>query len=151
MPTPANSTAAPRTSTVTYPGAVDQARNVRAHLRPLLVGCPVADDVLLCASELAANAALHSRSARPGGTITIRAEVRPLEHVLIEVHDDGGPWPEHLRYPQPDAERPHGLDVIAALVADWESSPPAPAARCGSRSPGRTHERLGRFPANRAT
>jgi serine/threonine-protein kinase RsbW len=119
MPMPATSTAAPRTSTRTYPGTADQARNVRADLRPLLVGCPVADDLLLCASELAANAALHSRSARAGGTITVRAELRPGEQMRIEVRDDGGLWPEHLRCPQAGAERPHGLDILTALVSDW--------------------------------
>ena len=38
--------------------------------------CPRADDVILCASELAANAALHSRSRLPGGTFTVRATVQ---------------------------------------------------------------------------
>jgi hypothetical protein len=43
----------------------DQIRAVRADLRALLGDSPIADDVILCASELAANAALHSRSRKP--------------------------------------------------------------------------------------
>jgi hypothetical protein len=38
---------------VTYPGTADQIRVVRADLRALLDDCPMADDVLVCASELA--------------------------------------------------------------------------------------------------
>jgi hypothetical protein len=48
-----------RISEVTYPGVAEHIRAVRADLRALLAKCPMADDVVLCASELAANAALH--------------------------------------------------------------------------------------------
>jgi anti-sigma regulatory factor (Ser/Thr protein kinase) len=68
---------AERTSEITYPGAAEHIRAVRADLRPLLVGCPIADEMILCASELAANAALHSNSRLPGGTFTVRAEISP--------------------------------------------------------------------------
>jgi hypothetical protein len=71
MHTPASRTLAPRTSTVTYPGGIQHVQAVRADLRPLLRDCPMADEVVLCASELAANAALHSRSRLPGGTFTV--------------------------------------------------------------------------------
>jgi anti-sigma regulatory factor (Ser/Thr protein kinase) len=81
-----------RTSEVTYPGAAEYVRQVRQNLRPLLHDCPMADDIILCASELAANAALHSNSRRPGGTFTVRAEISPGRHARIEVEDNGGPW-----------------------------------------------------------
>jgi hypothetical protein len=58
-----------------YTGHSGQVRCVRADLRPLLDGCPVADGVILCASELAANAALHSHSGRLGAQFTVRAEI----------------------------------------------------------------------------
>ena len=48
---------------------------VRADLRALLHDCPRADNVVICASELAANAALNSHSRLPGGTFTVRAAV----------------------------------------------------------------------------
>jgi hypothetical protein len=68
MQPPAPGALAPRKLDVTYPGRADQIRLVRADLRTVLDDCPLADDVILCASELAANAVLLSRSRRPGGT-----------------------------------------------------------------------------------
>ena len=81
-----------RTSGVTYPGSIEHVSAVRADLRALLHDCPVADDAILCTSELAANAALHSRSRLPGGTFTVRATVIPSYYVRVEVEDNGGPW-----------------------------------------------------------
>ena len=104
-----------RTSEITYPGAAEHIRAVRADLRPLLAGCPMADDVILCASELSANAALHSNSRLPGGTFTVRAAISSGHHVRIEVEDNGGPWTPATR----DAARHHGLDIIRALATDW--------------------------------
>lgn len=80
-----------RASEVTYPGSTEHIRPVRADLRAVLDDCPRADDVILCTSELAANAAQDSRSRLPGGTSTVRATVSVDHHVLIEVQDNGGP------------------------------------------------------------
>ena len=89
MHTPAAQAPALRT---TYPGGTEHTRAVRADLRAALRDCPRADDVILCASELAANAAQHSRSRLPGGTFTVRAVLDPDHYARIEVQDDGGPW-----------------------------------------------------------
>ena len=105
---------AERTSEVTYPGAAEHIRAVRADLRPLLTDCPMADDVILCASELAANAALHSNSRLPGGTFTIRATISPRHHVRVEVQDHGGPWAAAS-----DPTGHHGLEIIRALATEW--------------------------------
>jgi len=115
MHTPAPRTLALRTSTVTYPGSTEHIRTVRADLRPLLRDCPMADDVILCASELAANAALHSRSRLPGGTIAVRARINPGDHAQIEVEDEGGPWTPGMS----DPAGHHGLDIVRALTTDW--------------------------------
>lgn len=115
MLTPVTNTVAQRTSTRSYPGTREQVGAVRADLRPLLAGCPHADDIILSASELAANAAIHSNSAEPGGTIRVHMTISHGERVHIEVRDDGGPW----RKPAADADRPHGLDLVRALASGW--------------------------------
>jgi serine/threonine-protein kinase RsbW len=115
MHTPAPRTLALRTSAVTYPGSTEHISAVRADLRPLLRDCPIADEVILCASELAANAALHSRSCLPGGTFTVRARISPGDHTQIEVEDGGGPWTRGTR----DNAGHHGLDIVRSLATDW--------------------------------
>lgn len=57
---------------------------------PCSRGCPLADDVILCASGLAANSALHSYSAKPGGQFTVRAAAG--RQAWIAVDDNRGPW-----------------------------------------------------------
>jgi serine/threonine-protein kinase RsbW len=114
MHTPAPRTLALRTTSITYPGTPEQLRVVRADLRVLLGDCPTADDVILCASELATNAAIHSRSSLPGGTLTVRVGISPGHRVLIEVEDNGGPWTPAI--PEPIG---HGLDIVRALANEW--------------------------------
>lgn len=116
MHTPA--TKAPRLTSVAiaYAGRLDQISAVRADLRRLLNGCPIGDDIVLCTSELAANAVVHSYSGNPRGTFTVHAEVANGDYTWIEVQDDGGPW---TALPK-DSDRPHGLAIVAALASDWD-------------------------------
>ncbi len=99
----------------TYPGTPDQVRQVRDDLRRILDRCPIADDVILCASELAANAMVHSNSRHPGRAITVRCEISQGDNVRIQVDDDGGPWNE----PAPGPARGRGLDIVCALANEW--------------------------------
>ena len=115
MRPPALQALAQRTSEVTYPGAAEHIRAVRADLRPLLHDCPMADEVILCASELAANAALHSNSRLPGGTFTVRTEIIPGHYARIEIEDNGGPWTPKIT----DSTGHHGWDIVRALATDW--------------------------------
>jgi len=98
-----------RRFTGTYPAEPAQVRQARAALATLLRDCPLADDVILVASELATNSVRHSAS-RDGGEFTLRAEIR-VGFVRIEVTDAGGPWggPD-------DDGRPHGFDVVDAIA-----------------------------------
>ena len=115
MQTPAPRAHASCTVSLTYPGAAEYIRAVRADLRAVLRECPMTDDVILCASELAANAALHSHSRLPGGTFTVRAMISPGQYVRIEVEDDGGQWT-----PTTGAvAQHHGLDIMRVLASDW--------------------------------
>ena len=92
----------------TFHGRTDQVAWVRREIAAHLDGCPAADDAVLIASELAANAVTHSASA--GEFFTIRCEAHP-GYVWIECEDLGGPW--HCRRSD---DRPHGLDLIEALA-----------------------------------
>lgn len=103
------------TSSVTYPGSTEHVRSVRNDLRPALGDCPMTDDVILCASELAANAALHSRSRLPGGTFTVRATISLDHYAQIEVEDDGGPWSPAVGNPA----RHRGFGIVRALADEW--------------------------------
>jgi serine/threonine-protein kinase RsbW len=102
-------------TSVTYPGTTEHIRIVRLDLRAVLQQCPMADDVILCASELATNAAIHSSSRLPGGTFTVRARISPGDYVWIEVEDDGGALTPGIR----DSARHHGLNIVRALATDW--------------------------------
>jgi serine/threonine-protein kinase RsbW len=115
MHTPVPRTLRQCTTEVTYPGGTEHIRAVRAGLRAILDDCPRADDAILCASELAANAAQHSRSRLSGGTFTVRATGSQDHHVRIEVQDDGGPWNQGMI----DPTRHHGLDIVRAVADEW--------------------------------
>lgn len=115
MNTPAPRTLALRATGITYPGTPEKVRTARADLRSLLVGCPMSDDVLVCVSELATNAVLHSHSRLAGGAFTVRGKIAAGNYAWIEVEDDGGSW-SPAAY---DPERGHGLDIIRALADDW--------------------------------
>ena len=97
-----------------YPGKPEQIHSVRADLRGFLNGCPIADETILVASELAANAAIHSSSRQPGGRFIVRAELRPGDYAWVEVEDQGGMWAGH----HPGDGRPHGLDIVQAIAGD---------------------------------
>ena len=115
MHTPAPRTLGVRTTDLTYPGGTEHVRAVHADLRVVLQECPRADDVILCASELAANAAIHSRSRLPDGTFIVRATVSTDLYARIEVQDDGGPWNQGMI----DPTRHHGLDIVRAVADEW--------------------------------
>jgi serine/threonine-protein kinase RsbW len=99
-----------RRHTGTYSAEPGQVRLARAALAVWLGDCPRADDVVLVASEFAANAVLHSAS-RYGGAFTLRAEVGQGS-LRIEVEDAGGSWRDGPR----DDGRPHGFDVVAVIA-----------------------------------
>lgn len=94
-----------------FPGRADQIRRARGFLAVLLGGYPAADDAVLLASELAANAVAHSASGQPGGVFTLRACVDD-GCVHVEAEDQGGSaWDGDLSAAQP----PHGLYLLRAL------------------------------------
>jgi anti-sigma regulatory factor (Ser/Thr protein kinase) len=98
----------------------------RHFLQDWLVRVPIepaeAADLLLVATELAANA-VHHASAQPG-SILMRASVSGPD-IVVELEDDGGhpvtlPDPTD-DLPEPLAERGRGLFLVRALVDELDS------------------------------
>ena len=92
----------------TFHGRAEEAARVRRELASFLGGCPVTQDIVLIAHELAANAILHSRSR--GASFAVRCQLSP-DAARIEVEDMGGLW-----RPRTSSDRPHGLDIVQALT-----------------------------------
>jgi serine/threonine-protein kinase RsbW len=97
-----------------YPGTIDQPQHVRADLARLTVECPVADDLVLLASELATNAILHSRSGHPDSTFTVQAYLYLGDYAWVEVADRGGAWADV----ENDDVHGRGLAIVAAVAGD---------------------------------
>jgi serine/threonine-protein kinase RsbW len=97
-----------------YPGTADQAKHVRADLAKVAGDCPVLDELVLLASELATNAILHSRSGHPTRRFTVRATLCPSHYAWVEVTDDGGTWTAD----RADDEQGRGLAIVAAIAGD---------------------------------
>lgn len=98
-----------------FAGTPAQAGEARRFLAQILDGRPAADEAILCLSEMAANAILHSNSRKPGGHFTVRAEIHG-DRLRVEVHDEGGPW----AVPSPDdVQHGHGLHIISQLARTW--------------------------------
>jgi anti-sigma regulatory factor (Ser/Thr protein kinase) len=98
-----------------FPGVVDQVGQARAFLTQALGDFPLAADAVLIASELGANAVMHSASGKPGGRFTVRVEAYEGDYLWIEVEDQGGSWTEH----DSTEECGRGLRIVAALASEW--------------------------------
>lgn len=80
----------------TFRGEPHQVRVMRDFVCRCLSDCryprAAVDDVLVCATELATNAVLHSRSGKPGGHFTVEIAIRTGQSVYVAVTDSGGGW-----------------------------------------------------------
>jgi anti-sigma regulatory factor (Ser/Thr protein kinase) len=100
----------------TYPGQLEQGQQVRAALRSFLAACPVADEVITVAWELAANACLYSNSRKPGGQFGMTIHDFTSDYVYAEVRDQGGTWDANLSQA---AESPHGLYLMQQIATTY--------------------------------
>lgn len=107
----------------TLPGVPASAGTARSFTRQVLeaAGVPECPDAELCVSELAANAAEHTRSGSQGGTFTVRVTVTGSGTVRIEVRDagtaDSAASAVPAQRPPMDAEHGRGLWLVEALSA----------------------------------
>jgi hypothetical protein len=100
----------------TYLGQLEQGQQVRAALRSFLAACPVADEVITVAWELAANACLYSDSRKPGGQFGITVHDFTSDYVYAEVRDQGSTWDADLSQA---AESPHGLYLMQQIATTY--------------------------------
>ncbi len=92
-----------------YRGDPGEVARVRRDLGAYLRGIAQADDVILVASELAANCVVHSGSKM----FVMRCEIFAT-YIWVESQDSGSEWNPR----QPD-DRPHGTDLIELLSEEW--------------------------------
>lgn len=111
----------------TFSGEPGQVAMMRKFVWRCLAGCRVPrssmDDILVCATELATNAVLHSHSGKPGGYFTVEIAIRTGHSVYVAVKDSGGVWADPGAGGFDDvgdfeAEGGRGLRVVATLSAD---------------------------------
>jgi serine/threonine-protein kinase RsbW len=101
----------------TFPAVPAQVREARRFLAGLLDGGPAAGDALICLSELASNAVVHSRSSQPGGTFSVRIQLDG-QRLRVEVCDQGGPWHSPGRT-STDEPSGRGLLIVSQLATRW--------------------------------
>jgi hypothetical protein len=100
-----------------FPGTPRQVRFVRDFTRRVLAGCPVEDDAVLLASELAANAVMHTASGR-SGVFAVVIDRAPA-WVTIEVHDGGSEATPGVLDGSAGGESGRGLSVVQAMASRW--------------------------------
>jgi anti-sigma regulatory factor (Ser/Thr protein kinase) len=101
----------------TFAGSPEEIRNVRHFVRQLIEGCPVVDDVILLASELAANAVRHTASGVDGTFCVLIQAANGW--VRVEVHDLGSVTAPAVRRSGSPGESGAGLAVVEAIADRW--------------------------------
>src|SRR6516164_7978052 len=108
--------ATPLRSSVRFPATASQVTRARRFLASFLADSPLADDAVLCLSEVATNSVLHSNSHFGGGQFT----------VSVEVEDQGGPWIERMK---PEGQLSLGLRIVGQLTREWGIKDASDSAR----------------------
>jgi serine/threonine-protein kinase RsbW len=102
----------------TLPDDLTAARAAREHVAAALRGRPECDDVVLVASELAANAVRHGQPP-----YALQLEVGPLT-ILVTVSNHGDQFDPTIVETDPDSDSGRGLAIIQALaqeVGSWRA------------------------------
>lgn len=105
-----------------FRGGADQVLLVRRWLEDLLPDCAARADVLLLASELSANAIVHSRSGEAGGQFSVDVDWAPAL-VRVVVGDQGSAKTPAIAAPARDparwGESGRGLVLVDGVADDW--------------------------------
>jgi serine/threonine-protein kinase RsbW len=100
-----------------FPGSYDQVRQVRLFVTRVLEGCPVADEAVLLASELATNAIAHTASGRSGKFVV--NVYRDDTRLMVTVRDDGSDQAPAVRPGGEIAESGYGLGLVELMAHGW--------------------------------
>jgi anti-sigma regulatory factor (Ser/Thr protein kinase) len=103
-----------------FPGRHQQVAQARRFVMRVLDGCPVTDEAILCVSELAANALLHTASGS-GGQFEVIVH-RAQSSVRIAVRDDGSHQTPTARTLDAISEDGRGLGMVALIADRWGQS-----------------------------
>jgi two-component sensor histidine kinase len=103
----------------TYRGEPRQVKQVRDDIIRIFGWCPMAEELILVASELATNAIKHSKSGN-GGHFTVTVRVRYGDHAWIDVEDQGDRTaPRDLAGSHgADSSLGKGLAIVDALAGE---------------------------------
>jgi anti-sigma regulatory factor (Ser/Thr protein kinase) len=105
---------------------VEEVRQVRREIADYLGGCPIADDIVLIASELITNSVVHARDAT---TVTVTVAVSEA-FIRVDVRDDGALGIPHMRRGDPEAEDGRGFHLINQLAWRWGFTREPGGSRC---------------------
>jgi anti-sigma regulatory factor (Ser/Thr protein kinase) len=106
----------PHSGIISLPAIPSQVAEARRFVASFLADPALAADAMLCLSEVAANAVIHSDSRCPGGRFTVGVKRYSEGHIRIEVHDEGGRWIERAK---PKGQRHLGLTIVGRLASAW--------------------------------
>jgi serine/threonine-protein kinase RsbW len=105
----------PRCS-VSFPATASHIAEARRFVVGFAADPALAADAVLCLSEVATNAVIHSNSGKAGGRFTVSAERYGDGCVRIEVEDQGGRWTERTK---PEGQQHLGLAIVSQLASAW--------------------------------
>ena len=110
-------TAVARAKRRVFPGRHEQVAHVRRFVARALEGCPVTDEAILCVSELATNALLHTASGNEGEFEVIVQQGRSW--IRIAVSDEGSSTTPTPRALDATSEDGRGLGLVALIAYRW--------------------------------
>jgi anti-sigma regulatory factor (Ser/Thr protein kinase) len=103
-----------------FPGCADQVARARQFVSAELAGCPVADEAVLCVSELATNALMHTSSGE-GGKFEVIVQRGPSS-ARISVRDQGAASAPAARPVDLASESGRGLGLVSVIADRWGQS-----------------------------
>ena len=100
-----------------FPGRHEQVAHARRFVARALTGCSVTDEAILCVSELATNALLHTASGNGGEFEVIVQQSRSW--IRIAVTDKGSSTTPAPRALDATSEDGRGLGLVALIAERW--------------------------------